>query len=210
MTSSVPSLLETRADRLERAVHVGLDDDRQLPSLAGLELREHVLSEPRPPVADTCAWSRRLRWRYSVISRARFSFSTTASRSPGSGTPSRPRISTGIDGPAVLDRLRRVVEQRAHAAPLRRRPRRCRRPSACRAAPAPSRPAPRPRSSLASMIVPCGLALGVGLQVEQLGLQLDRLDQLVEVDPLGGADRDLLHVAAEVLHHDLVAAAAPA
>ena len=49
------------------------------------------------------------------------------------------------------------------------------------------------------------LAVRVGPQVEQLGLELDRLDQLVEVGALGGADRHALHVAAEVLEHDVVA-----
>ena len=44
--------------------------------------------------------SRILVWRESAISRARFSLSTTANWSPASGVPFRPRISTGILGPA--------------------------------------------------------------------------------------------------------------
>ena len=49
------------------------------------------------------------------------------------------------------------------------------------------------------------LAIGVGAHVEQFGLELHRLDQLVEVGVLGGADRDAQHVAAEILEHDVVA-----
>ena len=161
-------------------------------------------SVPRAPVAVTCAWSRRLRCRYSVISRARFSLSTTASRSPGSGTPSRPRISTGVDGPAASTGWPRSLSSaraRPHWAPATTR------------SPTFSVPrwtstvatTPRPRSSLASMIVPCASRSGVGAHVEQLGLQLHRLDQLVEVGVLGGADRDAQHVAAEILEHDVVA-----
>ena len=42
--------------------------------------------------------------RYSAISRACASVSTTFRTSPASGVPFRPRTSTGVDGPAVLIR----------------------------------------------------------------------------------------------------------
>src|SRR3712207_7101117 len=46
-------------------------------------------------------------------------------------------------------------------------------------------------------------AVGVGAQVQDLRLQLDRLEQLVEVRLLRGRDLDLLRLAAQALHHDL-------
>ena len=46
--------------------------------------------------------SRRLRSRYSVISRARASLSTTTMWSPASGADDMPSTSTGIDGPASV------------------------------------------------------------------------------------------------------------
>ncbi len=52
------------------------------------------------------------------MSRAWPSSSTTAKSSPASGTPFKPSTSTGVAGPAWLDRLAAIVEERAHAAPL--------------------------------------------------------------------------------------------
>ena len=49
-----------------------------------------------------------------------------------------------------------------------------------------------------------GGAVGIGLEFEHLGLQLDRLEQLVEVGLLGRRDFDVLDVAAHVLDDDLV------
>ena len=49
-----------------------------------------------------------------------------------------------------------------------------------------------------------GGAVGVGLQVEHLGLQQDGLDQVVEAGLLGGGDLDRLGVAAQAFDHDLV------
>ena len=139
-----------------------------------------------------------------MISRARFSLSTTASRSPGSGTPSRPRISTGVEGPAIVHRLSTIVEQRTSPAPL---------------GTGDDEVAHLQRAALhqhgsdhAAAAIELGLddramrlAVRVGAHVEQLGLQLDCLDQLVEVGVLGGADWNAQHVAAEILEHDVVA-----
>ena len=46
--------------------------------------------------------SRALRWRNSLTSRARTSFSTASTVSPAPGTPDRPSTSTGTEGPAVF------------------------------------------------------------------------------------------------------------
>ena len=63
------------------------------PSLAIMSTRLTWLMLP-------VAFSRFWRARNSVSSRARASFSTVAKTSPGEGASSRPRISTGTDGPA--------------------------------------------------------------------------------------------------------------
>ena len=49
-----------------------------------------------------------------------------------------------------------------------------------------------------------GGAVGVGLELEDFGLELDRFEQLVEVGLLGRRDFDVLDVAAHVLDDDLV------
>ena len=49
-----------------------------------------------------------------------------------------------------------------------------------------------------------GGAVGIGLQLEDFGLQLDRLEKLVEVGLLGRGDFDVLDLAAHVLDDDLV------
>ena len=57
-------------------------------------------SVPRAAPAAAVTFSRALRWRNSVISRARVSSSTATKVSPAPGTPDRPRISTGSEGSA--------------------------------------------------------------------------------------------------------------
>ena len=138
------------------------------------------------------------------MSRARFSLSTTTISSPASGTASRPWISTGTDGPASLTwaPLSSVI--------ARTRP---------QAAPATTMSPCLQRAALhehggdhaATAIEPRlddrtpGLAVGIGLELEQLGLQLQLLEQRVEPGALQGADRHGQDVAAEILDHDVVA-----
>ena len=160
-------------------------------------------SVPRAPVAMTCAWSRRLRWRYSVISRARFSLSTATKRSPDR----HPVEAQDLDQhrrPGRLDRLATVVEQRARPAPLG---------AGHDDVADPQRAAlHQHRRHHAAAPVELGLddravrlAVRVGPEIEQLGLELHRLDQLVEVGALDGAHRHRQDVAAELLEHDVVA-----
>ncbi len=49
------------------------------------------------------------------------------------------------------------------------------------------------------MTVPSAARFGIGLEVEHLALQLDRLEQLVEVGPLQGRNLDLERIAAHAL-----------
>ena len=89
-------------ERLERAGHVGLEDEVEL-LLAALGAGEHVLERD---LAAALARERlllhadrRARWPRGVASR---SFSTTRKCSPASGTPSKPSTSTGMPGVASL------------------------------------------------------------------------------------------------------------
>ena len=75
-------------------------------------------TEPRAPRA--ASRSRFTRVRYSAISRARASLSTTTQLSPAIGVPFNPRISTGWPGPAacnVLPRSSRSARTRPFSAP---------------------------------------------------------------------------------------------
>ena len=49
-----------------------------------------------------------------------------------------------------------------------------------------------------------GVAVRVGLELQQLGLECDGLDQLVQVGLFRGRDLDREHVAAHVLDHQIV------
>ncbi len=50
-----------------------------------------------------------------------------------------------------------------------------------------------------------GGAIGIGGELQHLGLQRDRFEQLVEAGLLQRRDLDLQRIAAEALHHDLLA-----
>ena len=56
---------------------------------------------------------------------------------------------------------------------------------------------PRPRSSFASITVPSAGPVRIGLEVEDFGLQRDRVEQLVEIRLLGRRHLDVEHLAAE-------------
>ena len=107
-------LVERVGDRFDRALHVGLDDDAQL-LLIGLghaldEVLERDLGARGDQVLVTLAL------RLSAISWAFFGSLTACSGSPASGTSERPRISTGVDGPASCDLLAVLVRHRADLA----------------------------------------------------------------------------------------------
>ena len=111
--------------------------------------------------------------------RARRSFSTTRTCSPASGTPSKPSTSTGWPGVARLTRApvkSCIARTRPKCAP------------ATSASPTRSVPrwirivttGPRPGSSLDSITVARGLGVAVGLQLLEVGDDLDRVEQRVE------------------------------
>ena len=158
------------------------------------------LSEVRTmPPPRAASFSRFWRSRYSVISRARASDSTTATRSPASGAPEKPSTSTGVEGTRFGDRLAFVVEQGANAAPLRARDHE--RADAQRAA------LDEHGGDGAAAAIEArlddrafGVAIGIGDEIEQFGLQRDRLQQLVEVRVLRGGHRHGERFAAELFH----------
>ena len=138
-----------------------------------------------------------------MISRARLSLSTTANGSPASGAESKPRISTGTDGPASVDRRAEIVDQRAHAPPGRT--------GDDDVADAQGAALDQHGADRTAAALELGLdddafggAIRVGPQIQQLGLQADRLEQLVDAGPLQGRDLDLERLARHALDHDLV------
>ena len=94
--------LEQRvAERLEAALHVGLDDEVEVEDLARGDAREDVVERERVLLGE------RLRlaagWRASGPGRAPARSSlTTRQNSPATGSSSKPMISTGVDGPPLL------------------------------------------------------------------------------------------------------------
>ena len=194
-------LFERADDRLERALHVGFDDDRQLLGGAGGDLREHLLERAAP--AGRGGWSRRRRWRKSVISRARLSFSTTTKSSPASGRPLRPSTSIGVEGPAsswYWPRSSTSARTRPHSPPV------------TKMSPISSVPrctstvatGPRPRSSLASSTTPSAVRFGLACRSSSSACSRIASCKLVEIGLLQRRHLDVEHLAAELLDDDLV------
>ena len=122
--------------------------------------------------------------------------------SPASGVPFRPSTSTGMEGPASRNwspRSSTRARTRPHSLPLTKM--------------SPTLRVPRWTSTVATGHGRVqlrldddafGRAVGIGLQVEQLGLQQDRFLELVEAGLLGRRDLDVEDVAAELLDDELV------
>ena len=111
-TASVDSVRSAFGDRLDRALHVGLEDDLHLLDLARLDLVEDVLQRhARRARQLLLAALRRGGARPAPWPPSRRS--TTLNVSPASGTPSRPSTSTGVDGPASVMLLPLVVQHGA-------------------------------------------------------------------------------------------------
>ena len=123
--------------------------------------------------------------------------------SPADGTTERPSTSTGNEGPASFT-WRPLSSIIARTLPAR-----------CAGD---EHVADAKRAALdehgrerAAALVELGLdhrafggAVGVGLQLEDFGLELDRVEQLVEIGLLGRRNFDVLDVAAHVLDDDFV------
>ena len=186
-------------DRFDRALHVGLDDQRHFRDRRGM-VGEHVLEADRRrggplPVEHALAIAR-------DFAGARF---VLDDRERIAGRRHR-RQAEHLDRnrrPGFLHLAAVVVDQRANLAARRARD---------------EHVADAKRAALdehgrkrAAALVELGLdhrafggAVGVGLELEDFGLELDRFEQLVEVGLLLGRDFDVLDVAAHVLDDDLV------
>ena len=199
---SSDSLPSVDGQHFGRALHVGLDDDRQLLDVALGQLA---------PAAIRASGGRP--WR-----RARVPWPATAGRSrsaapspdrPPTGTNrraragvSRPSTSTGVDGPATLSaRPRSSMSART-------------RPTtgpAMMLSPTRSEPSwtstvatgPRPRSSLVSSTVPSAARFGIGLVLADVGDEQDHLEQQVEALLLLGRDLDEHRRAAPLFGHEV-------
>ena len=88
-------------ERLEAALHVGLDDQVEIEHLALGDAREQVVERERALLGErlrrAAGWSAWL-----ASERAMRSSLTTRQNSPALGTSSKPMISTGVLGPADL------------------------------------------------------------------------------------------------------------
>ena len=113
----VLDLAELAEERLDRALHVALEDDVEILDDALLHLGEQASRARRRAWSAARAarggaarprfWARSLAWR---------SCSTTRASSPAGGGRSKPRISTGSPGRASLTFSPLVVVERAHLA----------------------------------------------------------------------------------------------
>jgi hypothetical protein len=79
-------LLDGAGNGFDRALHVALDQQRELLAAGSCSWVIICSSEPRARSGGGRLVAGK-RWRYSAISRARASFSTTAKRSPACGVP---------------------------------------------------------------------------------------------------------------------------
>ena len=196
-------LFQRARDRLQRALHVGLDDQRKFLAAGGLELAHHLL--------ERAAHAARAR-RHLVA----FLPGTIVGDLAGARFAIDDRQSIAGLGRAVeaqhLDRHRRtgrfdrragIARQRAHSAPF---------------GAGDDDVADAQRAALhqhgrdrATAAVELGLDHGafgrtvrVGLEIENFRLQADRLQQPVEVELLGRRHLDVEHVAAERFDLDFV------
>ncbi len=173
-TSSVESLFSAVDDRFDRALHVGLDHDRQLARLAARDLREHLLE-------------RAARCRAAPASGGADAGGTRSLRGPGLGLDHRgrrrrPAACPGgpAPRPASPDRplstcWPRSSSSATDAAPFGAGDEDVADMRACPSGPAAVATAPRPRSSLASITAPSAGRSGLAFEVEHFGLQQDAL-----------------------------------
>ena len=188
-TSRRAELRQRVGERFGRAALVGLDDDRQGGDLPFLERPAEVLERAAPLAATV------LRLALEPL-RASGRCRAPPPRRPPPGTSRRPPArrrsrgsAPGSTGPAAFTVLAALVEQRAHAAGelaadevVADLQRAALHQHAWRADPCPDRAWPR-------RTVPWRPAVGVGLEVEDVGLQQDLLEQAVDAGALLGRDR---------------------
>ena len=165
---------------LGRALHVGLDDDRQLLHAAFGNLRlQRLEREPSALGAERACSSPAPRGT-SAIWRA-LAASATWNTSPGLRQPRRDRAprpastaaptSIGLPRSSMSARTRPTIGPAMNVSPTRSVPS-CTRTVAT---------GPRPLSSFASSTVPDALPLGVGLQLADFGDEQNHFEQQIEV-----------------------------
>ena len=200
-TSSVPSLRSAPAMASTEPCTSPLTTQRELLAAGLLELLHHLLEGAR----GAGGAQRLAALAHAVVGdlAGAASLSTTANGSPASGAESKPRISTGTDGPAsatISPRSSMSARTRPHAVPATTISPTLSVPRCTSTVPT----GPRPRSSLASITTPSAERSGLAFSSQQLGLQGDRLEQLVEAGLLQGRHLDLERLARHALDHDLV------
>ena len=196
-------LLQCTADGLDRALHVALDQKGELLLARGILQRLHHLLER--------ARRARRAQRLATLSDAVIGdLARSALRSRRRRSDRRPRepslkpsTSTGTDGPADST-FSPWSSMRARTRP-QAMPATTMSPTLERAAldeHGADRPAPALELGLDDDAF--GRAIRIGLEIKNLGLQVDRLEQLVEVGALQRRDRHLERLAAHALDDDLV------
>ena len=167
-------------------------------------LRARLKSSRLVPFSLRRFWaSRSSRCRFWAISRASSASVTTAKVSPAAGTPSKPRICTGMRRAGLLHRLAPLVVQRANAAGELAADEVV---AAAQGAPLDQDGGQRALARIERGLEHGAVALAVriGLEVEDLGLEQDLLQQAVDAGALLGRDLGREHVAAELLEHHVV------
>src|SRR5262245_204312 len=195
-------LVECRRDRFDRTLHVAFDDDGKLLDARLFQLVHHLLEAAagagcgKPlaplahPVVGNFAGAGLVLDHGELVS--------------GLGRRIEAEHLDRNRGTGFLHVLADIVEQSPHAAPGLARDDEIAEPK--RAALDQSR-ADRTAAPFELRLDDdaFGGTVGIGGKLEQLGLQQDRLEQLVEAGLLQRRDLDFERVAAEAFHHDFVA-----
>ena len=196
----VRQLRQRAGQHFGRALHVGLDDDRQfLDAALGHLLLERLQREPAalgderlllglglPEHGDLTRLGR-VGDRPGTSRRARAAFRARALRPASTGR----RVLAGRPRSSMSARTRPTTGPAMKLSPTLSVP-------SCTSTVATG---PRPRSSLVSSTVPDRRALRVGLELADLGDEQNHLEQSVEVGLLLGRDFDEHRRAAPVLRH---------
>ena len=193
---------ERALDGFGRTLHVGLEHQRQqslLAGFAGLEQLVQRLARDAGLTALRGACGRDI----PPLRGRGLRILTTTISSPASGAAGQAQHFDGHRGTGGRHRLAAIVLQQAHAAPFRA---------------GHDDVADMQRAALdqhggdrAAALVELGLdhrafggAVGIGLEVENFGLQQDGFFQLVEIGALGGGDFDRLRFAAQFFDLDFM------
>ena len=201
-------LLHLAERRLDRALHVGLDDEVELADAAGLDRVEQVLERDRLLAARERLGAQALRALLGLLARRPLGVDDARALA-GDGRMVEAEDLDGHGRAGVLEPRRRC--RRTSRAPCPRRLRRRPRTPGCIVPRWTSSVAtgPRPMSRRDSMIEPRRVGLRVGLQLEHVGLQQQHLEQARETGLLACGDVDEDRLAAPLLGLQPVRSSAP-